>query len=77
MPRTLYIQSHYQGSTPDFLGTVPDGMNESALIDALTTCSFCAPGRTSNYSTGECYGVQTTRKDYGPIDDELLDRAGL
>ena len=75
--RTLYRHSHYQGTTDEPLGTVPAGIDATALVDALSTCSFCRPGRAAQYATGRCYYVRQTRQDYGPLSDELLDQAAL
>ncbi len=61
----LKAYSHYQGSGPGRL--IAHGSKEAceAAENALSTCSFCYPGRTSNYSTGSCYQAVPTRVPRG------------
>lgn len=56
----LYRCSHWQGSTPRTLIAVGSPAAVRNAVSCLSTCSFCRPGRTSNYSVGACY-------DDGPV----------
>ena len=63
-------RSHWQGSTPGpVLATftlTPDGKQAAeSLVDRLSTCSFCTPGRSGNYQVGRCYEVVYSWREVG------------
>ncbi len=76
--------SHWQGArNPGAIVAVTETEEEAdALVDALSTCSFCTPGRTAQYSIGRCYVVRETTRyqpGYGfdQLDEAVLQDAGL
>lgn len=54
----VYANSHWQGARPPSLIAVGTKDQAKNVADALSTCSFCTPGRVANYSTGSCYFAQ-------------------
>lgn len=65
---------HYQGSSPGpVLYAVEDKAEADRIVDKVSTCSFCTPGRTSNYSTGSCYQVVETSREAGYQHEECPD----
>lgn len=58
--------SHYQGSTPGpVLMAFESSAEAESIVMQVSTCSFCHPGRTSQYSTGSCYTVVRTSREAG------------
>ena len=65
--------SHWQGATNpgNIVGIFASQEEADAIEDQLSTCSFCRPGRTAQYSVGKCYGVyRTNREATDEIDPE-------
>ena len=62
MNYALHHYSHWQGagrgSRIDVFATCEEA---EAIQNRLSTCSFCFPGRTAQYSTGTCFEVVPTR----------------
>ena len=76
--------SHWQGTTNpgDIIAVVGTKEEADRLVDKMSTCSFCTPGRSGNYRVGDCYCVRTTKRytvGYGldSIDEDVLQRANI
>ena len=66
--------SHYQGAGHGPVLYVADSEDEADRMEnEVSTCSFCHPGRTQNYSTGTCYEVVRTAKPVGYQHEECPD----
>lgn len=69
MPNHAYgvrENSHWEGSTPGpVLAAFATEAKADAAEDALSTCSFCRPGRTAQYSVGSCFEVVKTFREPG------------
>lgn len=66
--------SHYQGchGPGALVARFDDRQEAEKLIDEISTCSFCHPGRTAQYSTGQCYDIWTSHK---PATDDTAEEA--
>lgn len=75
----IYSQSHWQGAGPARLIATGSEAACKAMERALSTCSFCQPGRTGGYSVGSCYIAQRTgyaRASARSLPDEAKDWTG-
>lgn len=63
--------SHWQGSQPGrVLAAVATQLDAEKLVDKISTCSFCTPGRSSQYHVGSCYEVVRTSRQPGYLTED-------
>ena len=74
MPKHTYgvrENSHWQGCRPGpVLAAFATEPEAHRAEDALSTCSFCRPGRTAQYSVGRCFDVVKTSREPGYIHED-------
>lgn len=75
MIHVVKSSSHWQGASHYPVAIAPNEDVAEHVANLLSTCSFCHPGRTSNYNTGECYSASTMRVQ--PDVPTLPDNANL
>lgn len=68
--------SHWQGaSNPGHrVAVLPTAEEAEALVNKLSTCSFCTPWKSRNYDVGSCYKVYPSHSpaDYQTAEDALI-----
>ena len=76
MTYAVHRYSHWQGSRNpgSRVAVFAERTDAEEFANRISTCSFCTPGRTGNYSTGACYSVYKSNR---PATDEDAEAAEM